>query len=330
MEGQDKVIVTFIKCKKEDLPLGRFFDGKARSKKRVWVNIDDDSEGEAGVEDSEAGVEDPEAETSGRHKTLKVTPVRVQDNHVSVASSSRITPHESSPAWHASRDRVEFLKSLSIMPRYQKLVELVVALPETESHISTEPALPEWALWTWGAKYLPEHIHLDRDSFLKALAQLEGEKFGSFNQGGPIVLGLGLLLRECNRAQEVEEDDPEVSHLDFLLNSNLGIQRAEDVLCAVRSVIARLEQGSVGMNPEEMDNHRDKEDAEKKAGGHAEERTASEGRGEEEEAPIQAPPKKRKRQGSKNAQEKAATIEDGEQKVKRDRKKSKRALGMGL
>ncbi|KAI6161827.1 hypothetical protein EDD17DRAFT_1758362 [Pisolithus thermaeus] len=209
------------------------------------------------------------------------------------------------------------------MPRYQKLVELVVALPETETHISTEPALPEWALWTWGAKYLPEHIHLDRDSFLKALAQLEGEKFGSFNQGGPIVLGLGLLLRECNQAQEVEEDDPEVSHLDFLLNSNLGIQRAEDVLCAVGSVIARLEQGSVGMNPEEVDNHKDKEDAEKKAGGHAEERTASEGGGEEEEAPIQAPPKKRKRQGSKNTQEKAATIEDGEQK-------SKRALGMGL
>ncbi|KAI5982237.1 hypothetical protein EDD15DRAFT_2378085 [Pisolithus albus] len=327
LEGQDKVIVTFIKCKKEDLPLGRFFDGKARSKKRVCVNIDDDSEGEAGVEDSEAGVEDLEAETSGRHKTLKV---RVQDNHVSVASSSRITPHESSPAWHASRDRVEFLKSLSIMPRYQKLVELVVALPETETHISTEPALPEWALWTWGAKYLPEHIHLDKDSFLKALAQLEGEKFGSFNQGGPIVLGLGLLLRECNRAQEVEEDDPEVSHLDFLLNSNLGIQRAEDVLCAVGSVIARLEQGSVGMNPEEVDNHKDKEDAEKKAGGHAEERTASEGGGEEEEAPIQAPPKKRKRQGSKNTQEKAATIEDGEQKVKRDWKKSKRALGMGL
>ncbi|KAI6022195.1 hypothetical protein BKA83DRAFT_4493487 [Pisolithus microcarpus] len=200
------------------------------------------------------------------------------------------------------------------MPRYQKLVELVVALPETETHVNTEPALPEWALWTWGAKYLPKHIHLDGDSFLKALAQLEGEKFGSFNQGGPIV----------------EEDDPEVSHLDFLLNSKLGIQRGEDVLCAVGSVIARLEQGSVGMNPEEVDNHKDKEDAEKKAGGHAEERTASEGRGEEEEAPIQAPPKKRKRQGSKNAQEKAETIEDGEQKVKRDRKKSKRALGMGL
>ncbi|KAI6105970.1 hypothetical protein EDD16DRAFT_1524303 [Pisolithus croceorrhizus] len=189
LEGQDKVIVTFIKCKKEDLPLGGSLMGKPDPKK-------ESGEGEAGVEDSEA-------ETSGRHKTLK---------------------------------------------KYQKLVELVVALPETETHISTEPALPEWALWTWGAKYLPEHIHLDRDSFLKALAQLEGEKFGSFNQGGPIVLGLGLLLRECNRAQEVEEDDPEVSHLDFLLNSNLGIQRAEDVLCAVGSVIARLEQGSVGMN----------------------------------------------------------------------------------
>ncbi|KAI6019083.1 hypothetical protein EDC04DRAFT_2607654 [Pisolithus marmoratus] len=111
------------------------------------------------------------------------------------------------------------------MPRYQKLVELVVALPETETHVSTEAALPEWALWTWGAKYLPENIHLDGDSFLKALDQLEGERFGSCLQGGLVVLGLGLLLRECSQAQEVEEDDPEVSHLEFLLNSNLGIQR---------------------------------------------------------------------------------------------------------
>ncbi|KAI6043185.1 hypothetical protein EDC04DRAFT_2891203 [Pisolithus marmoratus] len=191
LEGKDKVIVTFIKCRKDDVPLGRFCDGKARSKKSVWVNIDDDSEAEVGAEDSEG-------ETSGRGKTLKVTLEGVQDKLVPKASSSQITPHESSPAWHASRDRVEFLKSLSIMPRYQKLVELVVALPETESHVTTEPALPEWALWTWGAKYLHEDIHLEGDSFLKALDQLEGEKFGSCLQGGPVVLGLGLLLRECN------------------------------------------------------------------------------------------------------------------------------------
>ncbi|KAI6040540.1 hypothetical protein EDC04DRAFT_2893928 [Pisolithus marmoratus] len=252
LEGKDKVIVTFIKCRKDDVPLGRFFDGKARSKKRVWLNIDDDSEAEVGAEDSEA-------ETRGRGKTLKVTLEGVQDMLVPKASSSQITPHESSPAWHASRDRVEFLKSLSIMPRYQKLVELVVALPETETHVTTEPALPEWALWTWGAKYLAEDIHLEGDSFLKALDQLEGEKFGSCLQGGPV---------------EVEEDDPEVSHLDFLLNSNLGIQRGDDVLCAVGSVIARWEQGLVGMNPEEVDNH--KGAAAKGASGHLEERTASE------------------------------------------------------
>ncbi|KAI6013771.1 hypothetical protein EDC04DRAFT_2609235 [Pisolithus marmoratus] len=226
-----KVIVTFIKCRKDDVSLGRFLDGKARSKKRVWVNIDDDSEVEAGAEDSEA-------ETSGRGKTLK------------------------------------------------KLLELVVALPETETHVSTEAALPEWALWTWGAKYLPENIHLDGDSFLKALDQLEGEKFGSCLQGGPVVLGLGLLLRECSQAQEVEEDDPEVSHLDFLLNSNLGIQRGR-MFCV-----------QWGMNQEEVDDH-------------LEERTASVGGDEEEEAPIQAPWNKRKRKESKNTQEKAEILEDG-------------------
>ncbi|KAI6095571.1 hypothetical protein F5141DRAFT_1221719 [Pisolithus sp. B1] len=48
------------------------------------------------------------------------------------------TPEESSPAWHASKDQIQYLKSLSIMPRYQVLLDLVDALPEEESAMDLE------------------------------------------------------------------------------------------------------------------------------------------------------------------------------------------------
>ncbi|KAI6098673.1 hypothetical protein EDD16DRAFT_1526799 [Pisolithus croceorrhizus] len=43
-------------------------------------------------------------------------------------------PEESSPAWHASKDHIAFLGSLSIMPRDQALVDLVEGLPEESSY----------------------------------------------------------------------------------------------------------------------------------------------------------------------------------------------------
>ena len=56
------------------------------------------------------------------------------------------------------------------------------------------------------------------------------------------VLGFGLLLRECKRAQEAEADDPEVADLDFLLNSRLGVEKMEDILTSIGSVLSKLEK----------------------------------------------------------------------------------------
>ncbi|KAI6137271.1 hypothetical protein F5141DRAFT_1060132 [Pisolithus sp. B1] len=46
LEAEEKVIVSFTDCKKEDAPLSRQFDRKVvgSSKKRVWVTVEDDSE----------------------------------------------------------------------------------------------------------------------------------------------------------------------------------------------------------------------------------------------------------------------------------------------
>ncbi|KAI6008182.1 hypothetical protein F5J12DRAFT_892186 [Pisolithus orientalis] len=340
LENEDKVITSFINCKKDDKPLGRPFHQKTSRKKRVWVSPDDDNEaggepsGVAGASDSEAELE------TGGVRPSKVTPVVQEDRLDSGASSSQNTPHDSSPAWHANGDQMKFLKTLSIMPRYQDLIDLGYALPETANkHIAQEPdmeprvGLPEWAPWTWSAQYLPQEIHANGGSFWKALGQLQSQRFTSRVKGLPVVLGFGMLWRECKRAQEVEEDDPEVANLGFLLDSKLDISRGKDVMAAVGVVIARLVQNS-GDSEEQGGSG-------KKTGGDAE-HSGDSGRGGEEKEPEDTPQEKRKRKrgGSGNVERKkkktkGGSREDGVQEKEgkrpsRCQQPTKRALGQGL
>ncbi|KAI6137275.1 hypothetical protein F5141DRAFT_1209603 [Pisolithus sp. B1] len=227
LEAEEKVIVSFTDCKKEDAPLSRQFDRKVvgSSKKRVWVTVEDDSEAEVGG----AGVPGP----SITRPSVVGTPGQTMDmGEVPGEATTDVgeqTPEESSPAWHASRDQIQYLKSLSIMPRYQVLLDLLDALPEEESAKWTEEDFPHWATWTWSAKYLPEEIHSDLGAFQRAIGELQSARFGSSSRGLEVVLGLGLLLRECSHAQEVEEDDPVVSNLHFLVNSKIGVQRGDTI-----------------------------------------------------------------------------------------------------
>ncbi|KAI6006638.1 hypothetical protein F5J12DRAFT_892812 [Pisolithus orientalis] len=294
LENEDKVIISFINCKKDDKPLGRPFNWKTSEKKRVWVSPDDNNEaggepsGVAGASDSEA-----ELETGGARPS----------------------------------------KTLSIMPRYQDLIDLVYALPETEPDMEPRVGLPEWASWTWSAQYLPQEIHANGGSFWKALSQLQSQRFTSRVKGLPVVLGFGMLWRECKRAQEVEEDDPEVANLGFLLDSKPDISRGKDVMAAVGVVIARLVQNS-GDSEEQGGSG-------KKTGGDAE-HSGDSGRGGEEKEPEDTPQEKRKRKrgGSGNVERKkkmtkGGSREDGVQenegkRPSRHQQPTKRALGQGL
>ncbi|KAI5989609.1 hypothetical protein EDC04DRAFT_2614327 [Pisolithus marmoratus] len=129
LEAEEKVIVSFFGHKKEDAPLSRQFDRRpvgGSSKKREWMDPEDDSEeevGRAGVPCSDAGPSGQMVETGEvANKGVEVT-----------MDAAGQAPEESSPAWHASKDQIEYLKSLSVMPRYQVLVDLVEALPEEVS-----------------------------------------------------------------------------------------------------------------------------------------------------------------------------------------------------
>ncbi|KAI6042082.1 hypothetical protein EDC04DRAFT_2974212 [Pisolithus marmoratus] len=299
-EAEEKVIVSFIGCKKEDVPLSRQLDRRpvaGSSKKREWMDPKDDSEEEVG----EAGVHSGQMMKSGEvvNKGVEAT----------------------------MDDCIEYLKSLSIMPRYQVLVDLVEALPEQEHGKGREVGLPHWATWTWSAKYLPQEIHLESACFWKALGELQSARFTSSSLGGEVVLGLGLLLRECSHAQEVEEDDPLVSHLQSLLNSELGIQRAENVMDIVELIVVRLEQSSGMKEPQEGDEGAgmggsDREDEEK----------------EEEEVPPVVPTQKWKRaesgivtRGKKVAKQDGEKDKEGGENGKRGVRtwnQTRRAMGL--
>ena len=71
-----------------------------------------------------------------------------------------------------------------------------------------------------------------------ALDLLQKYPFADHKEGTLVVLGLGLLLRECWRAVEVEDDDE--SAPKFLQESLLGKKRASQVIKAIKEVMSGL------------------------------------------------------------------------------------------
>ena len=100
--------------------------------------------------------------------------------------------------------------------------------------------MPIWTSWRWATKYLPSELHTVGDEFRVAIGLLRKARFTDRNRGTPVILGLGLLLRECWRAVEVE---PDSQVPDFLRNSRLGVERAQDVVTVIRDLRARFDAG---------------------------------------------------------------------------------------
>jgi hypothetical protein len=71
-----------------------------------------------------------------------------------------------------------------------------------------------------------------------AIGQLHNARFTDRNRGTAVILGLGLLLRECWRAVKGE---PDSQVPEFLHNSRLGVKRAGEVVAVIRDVLARFE-----------------------------------------------------------------------------------------
>lgn len=71
------------------------------------------------------------------------------------------------------------------------------------------------------------------------------------NSGVPVALGLGLLLRECQRAIEVEPDDEDAPHV--LRSSSLGAFDLDEVQAAVKEILGRLRNEVSSQKPIEQE-----------------------------------------------------------------------------
>lgn len=74
-------------------------------------------------------------------------------------------------------------------------------------------------------------------------------EFADRDEGTLVVLGLGLLLRECWRAVEVDDDDDDVPK--FLQESHLTKKRVDQVIKVIQEVGSRLPSPDTGEKRQE-------------------------------------------------------------------------------
>ncbi|KAG1896099.1 uncharacterized protein F5891DRAFT_1193542 [Suillus fuscotomentosus] len=219
--SHDMPIVRFVGYRQADFYDARTKKGAAKGKSRAkpaYVEVSSDEEG----------------------LLNKVTNGKSSSDEDDVEVETPTIP-ESSPKYHLARDMVPYLKSLSTVPSYHCLLTAVQKLLQRTDSKSRKQHLPVWASWTWSQAYLPQDIHEDMKIASVALEHLSNYQFDSRGWGMVVALGLGLLLRECCRAQEYEADEAGDDVPDYLGNSILGIQMGDQIEEKVVEIGAAVE-----------------------------------------------------------------------------------------
>ena len=104
--------------------------------------------------------------------------------------------------------------------------------------------LPTWASWDWDQKYLSYDIHVDLNEFNLAVGLLRNYKFADCDKGILVVLGFGLLLRECWRAVEAERDDEDTpKYIQESLLDMKGAKKGIKVIEKVTNGLPSLDTG---------------------------------------------------------------------------------------
>ncbi|KIJ58405.1 hypothetical protein HYDPIDRAFT_34210 [Hydnomerulius pinastri MD-312] len=305
-----KPIAKFIDARPEDLPFTSGEGPSRRRQKRNYLKVDDQSD-----DDKHNGMPVVDSAWAGKAKAASS---HHEERPRRAKSPTPATIDSDSPATHKSANRMLYLQLLSIDSRYQKLLELLFRLPKTGSSSPQRSALPKWASWTWDRKFLPRDLHTSGDSFRTALATLKNFRWSTAGGGTLIVLGFGLLMRECARAQEAKDDD--TSSPSFLLSSRLGVQRLDDVVDAVVEVTSRVKAELEGSSDEE---ERRQEEEERK-------REEEERKQEEEERKQEEKKKKREqreRERREEEEEKKREREKKQEEEAKERERKKREAG---
>lgn len=250
-------ILIFIKAREQDLGLAARYPPEmprplVGQKRTAYVDVESDDQVSDDEMDSCTG---KSKEGADKGKGISESSARPPP------SKRRRLSDDQSPAAN-NGDMPKFLYSLSLEPSYKVLLDGVLALPvfvRQFFHLSmnfsntliykaslqssslaakSKFSLPVWVSWDWDEKYLPKDIHTKWDEFRVAVDLLHGYKFADRDEGTLVVLGFGLLLRECWRAVEVEDDDE--TSPEFLRESLLGKKRAMLVIKVIKEVIGRF------------------------------------------------------------------------------------------
>ena len=272
-------ILIFINARDQDFGLSRSLARRARHRPLITRTRIQSSSSES---DDQAGGDKPlddhaekskGADAADKGEGTSESPVRPPPPNNPHLSEPTGVPDKGSPAANTS-DRANFLHSLSGDTSYKSLLDGVLTMPDLVSPFSPSPlrtslitvihkptqssslaakpnlSLPVWASWKWDQNYLPVDIHTRWHVFNAALDLLQGYTFMDCDEGSLVVLGFGLLLCECWRAVEVEEDDEHSP--DFLRESLLGKKRADKVIMAIQKIISKSSE-------EDTDRERQKE-----------------------------------------------------------------------
>ncbi|KAG1858084.1 hypothetical protein F4604DRAFT_1931116 [Suillus subluteus] len=143
-----------------------------------------------------------------------------KEEDLAIHASHAPSLSNSCPKFHIGGDIVSYLQSLSILPSYLHLLATIQKLSETSSFLAFE--------------------------------ELENYTIKYHDWGMIVVLGLGLLLCECSRAQEYEADEAGDDVPEYLGNSILGIQAGEKIEEAITRIQVKVNAMLPGDNEKQM------------------------------------------------------------------------------
>ncbi|KAG1883264.1 hypothetical protein F4604DRAFT_1677614 [Suillus subluteus] len=147
-------------------------------------------------------------------------------------------------------ERWMFLRGLSMDDNYHELVDATHDLFNATKDSSKSSKqmiqlkdhgdLPSWAKWSWKHHYLPKDIHESRMMLEATLTKLRKANISNATSAVCVVLGLGMLFRECGRVIEYEEDEASSDTPAYLANSVLDDSAAPLLRAAVSDVLASV------------------------------------------------------------------------------------------
>ncbi|KAG1794445.1 uncharacterized protein HD556DRAFT_1443011 [Suillus plorans] len=151
-----------------------------------------------------------------------------------------------SPAEVSLDRRFEFLDALSTDSSYLELVDAVKDLANMTEKFpipQEELDLPPWVDWHCGESYLPEYLHRSQDMVMASLELLTNASIRSSHSAALVVLGLGLILRDCKRVIEYEEEEALPGTPSYLASSIMDLQ----CMIKVDSAISHTASSIVGL-----------------------------------------------------------------------------------